>query len=1573
MAEIKKINTEFQLLDKFLDTSGDAGTSGQVLSSTASGVNWVSGGSLPGGPYLPLAGGTLTGTLTVGADANGHDVVFYGNATGEKMIWNHNSSRLQINHDTDDSGLDIFTVSSATMTQPQLRVGRNQGQYWGVYTDDRNAHLVHKQDETTGAMTTRFDQWDNNTSDTSGSWLWRHGTYTGGAMTNALVLTQAGDATFAGNVDLLDSKKILLGTGNDFQLYHDGTHGVLNNTTGNLYTSAQGSMMFRTSLNVTALTLDASQNAIFYGNVGIGTTSPGAKLDVSQTTTGIGAIIGNTTHNSQLQIYTAAASKNSEIWFGDAADADVGKIDYDHANDSMSFFVGATKRLSIDSAGTILLGDNTTAYQTVFFDPTPGTVYGSGTLQIQPTTSPGSGVAQFTTNFADRVGGGTTKHNVRVGGTVTATDFIGGNGAYLPLAGGTMTGQIIMGNASSSFSHELKFANNTYIAGIDFQTSGELRFIDRSGGRESITFNLLNGSIEARNTGNTVTNFISTSGNSYLNGGNVGIGTTSPDKKLEVSGDIKISGGDYNGLFFENASGTTKTLLYQHASYDALVIKDIVNNADRVTFKNSGNVGIGTTSPNVKLEILQSGTNEFPTLGTADGNLYLTDGGLWGMFMGVDSSSGTGWIQQMRNDSAVAYDISLNPVGGNVGIGTTNPSNILHTYVNNTDTSVPGILVEQAGSGDSSIGFLLSGVRTWSVGVDNSDSDKFKIGSGEDLGTSSKMVIDTSGNVGIGTTSPDAPLTVTNNAVSSYIINVNMADDVDGGGFYEAAGGMELYLKDTSGTGQVKLTSSGSSYLNGGNVGIGAIPRTISTYKVLDISGSGGAGGYIGLSSGSTQQGELYSHSGGVDLVAIGAKSTRFFTNAVERMRINSSGNVGIGTTNPETDLMIYDTVSEDPAQPGYATTGMFALNRSGQATLSVGVNSSNVYWMSNVNRAFTGPNYYGISLNPLGGNVGIGTTTPARKLEVDFTGSVFGARFTRSDATGSSIIEFANSSGVKSIIGYDAGVDGFQIGTTSATNFVVKQAGNVGIGTTSPSAQLQIDTPAANQPGQGLRLNRPSAGTNYHSIEFATNGTVDWSVGQNSNDAFEVYENGSGATTRLTIKEGGNVGIGTSSPLGQLHISGSDVTDQVIIENTDTGANTGPDLVLWRNSASPAASDALGNLVFRGEDGAGNPHDYAGIRAVIGNVVNGSELGKLIFSTAQTGGNTEAMRIDGGNVGIGTTSPGSKLEVSSGVGANGDSILTISADTDNSTSSSSPKLLMLQKGSTKTSLIEMDSSDRTHFSNATGYYFSGGNVGIGTTSPSYKLDVNGVVRGDRFFVGTNTAASQWAFHARNNNSTADSGLYFNNNSSEIYLRNSSNVIGARIRSNSASYFNGGDVGIGTASPQERLHVSGETHPSIKLSSSSDGNYNVILNCGYRNEALNLSVGGYKVFTTEGFNTPETTHLYSNNSKALSLASNQAATFTSTVTATNFINSSDKRLKENIEEVRDNNVEVNWKTFNFKTEKEQKRYGVIAQELEKTNPEFVREDSQGFKSVAYIDLLIAKIAELEARIQKLEK
>ena len=95
-----------------------------------------------------------------------------------------------------------------------------------------------------------------------------------------------------------------------------------------------------------------------------------------------------------------------------------------------------------------------------------------------------------------------------------------------------------------------------------------------------------------------------------------------------------------------------------------------------------------------------------------------------------------------------------------------------------------------------------------------------------------------------------------------------------------------------------------------------------------------------------------------------------------------------------------------------------------------------------------------------------------------------------------------------------------------------------------------------------------------------------------------------------------------------------------------------------------------------------------------------------------------------------------------------------------------------------------------------------------------------------------------------------------------------------------------------------------------------------------------------------------------------------ATTFVSTVTATNFILSSDETLKDNIKNIDNKHIGVDWKNFELKSEPGIKRYGVIAQELEEKHPEFVRTDKEGLKSVAYIDLLIAKIAELEARLEK---
>ena len=244
-----------------------------------------------------------------------------------------------------------------------------------------------------------------------------------------------------------------------------------------------------------------------------------------------------------------------------------------------------------------------------------------------------------------------------------------------------------------------------------------------------------------------------------------------------------------------------------------------------------------------------------------------------------------------------------------------------------------------------------------------------------------------------------------------------------------------------------------------------------------------------------------------------------------------------------------------------------------------------------------------------------------------------------------------------------------------------------------------------------------------------------------------------------------------------------------------------------------------------------------------------------------------------------------------------------------------------------------------------------------------------GTLTSPKFFVGAVTSASQWAFQGRNSASTADSGLYFNNDSANILMRNSSNDLKVSIHTNGDSYLKGGRLGIGM-NPSERLHISGETHPSIKVQSSSDSNYNFEQKVNYGNEAYVLYVGGYKVMTTEGYNTPESTFIYANNAKALSLASSGAATFSNTVTATNFFLSSDERLKTNIKDVDNKHIDVNWRTFEMKSNEGQERYGVIAQELEEKHPQFVNTDEEGMKSVAYTDLLIAKIAELEARLEK---
>ena len=157
--------------------------------------------------------------------------------------------------------------------------------------------------------------------------------------------------------------------------------------------------------------------------------------------------------------------------------------------------------------------------------------------------------------------------------------------------------------------------------------------------------------------------------------------------------------------------------------------------------------------------------------------------------------------------------------------------------------------------------------------------------------------------------------------------------------------------------------------------------------------------------------------------------------------------------------------------------------------------------------------------------------------------------------------------------------------------------------------------------------------------VTDVSDGTEDGAI------AFRTRKDGS-LGERMRIDGSGNVGIGHDSPTAELHIKGDTTDDQVIIENTNSGAANAPDLTLFRNSSTPADNDVLGILRFDGKNDAAETVEYALIQAKADDVSDGTEDGILIFKNIVAGTLTETMRIDGADVAIGTNSPKSLLHV---------------------------------------------------------------------------------------------------------------------------------------------------------------------------------------------------------------------------------------------------------------------------------------------------------------------------------------
>ena len=124
---------------------------------------------------------------------------------------------------------------------------------------------------------------------------------------------------------------------------------------------------------------------------------------------------------------------------------------------------------------------------------------------------------------------------------------------------------------------------------------------------------------------------------------------------------------------------------------------------------------------------------------------------------------------------------------------------------------------------------------------------------------------------------------------------------------------------------------------------------------------------------------------------------------------------------------------------------------------------------------------------------------------------------------------------------------------------------------------------------------------------------------------------------------------VGSGTAAAQFHTFKSTTGDDVIIENSEAGALEGPNVVFYRNSASPADDDVLGTLEFRGEDDAGNAQSYAEITSSIVDASNSSEDGRLDFVVTKAGAASTVVRLQESKVGINELAPESPLHITDG------------------------------------------------------------------------------------------------------------------------------------------------------------------------------------------------------------------------------------------------------------------------------------------------------------------------------------
>ena len=246
---------------------------------------------------------------------------------------------------------------------------------------------------------------------------------------------------------------------------------------------------------------------------------------------------------------------------------------------------------------------------------------------------------------------------------------------------------------------------------------------------------------------------------------------------------IEISANAYHNSGWKYIENDTATSYYQYqgnhvfSSAASGTADDPITFSERLRITSSGRLSIGNySSPKSPLHIRGEYLDQAPVAGVGTGSFVISNSDTdYGINFGV-RSSGTGWIQQTRVDgTGTNYSLLLNPLGGNIGIGTDDPQHNLHLY-NNGDATLfieadadnvdedhnPKISMSQDGQTSSIFDIGINGSAgnsftdalantTYLYSVSNTTSNGLQFATNG----AARMYIDNSGKIGIGTNDPD--------------------------------------------------------------------------------------------------------------------------------------------------------------------------------------------------------------------------------------------------------------------------------------------------------------------------------------------------------------------------------------------------------------------------------------------------------------------------------------------------------------------------------------------------------------------------------------------------------------------------------------------------------------------------------------------------------------------------------------------------------------------------------------------------------------------------------------------------